>query len=185
MLYQNPDILIRLLEKLATVTINYLNAQIMAGAQVIMLFDTWGGILTPSAYQQFSLKYLAQIANGLIRESNGRKIPIIFFTKNGGQWLELIAENGCDAIGLDWTTDIGQAQDRIGDRVALQGNLDPTILLSNPKLIQNAVRKILIAYGKDSGHVFNLGHGIDPKTPIENVSAMIEAVMLYGEKNEK
>jgi uroporphyrinogen decarboxylase len=180
MLYRQPDILTALLERLTMLTIAYLNAQIKAGARVLMLFDTWGGILTTPAYQQFSLKYLSQIAHGVMREIDGEKIPLIFFTKNGGQWLEKIIDSGCDAIGLDWTVDIKHARALAGNRVALQGNLDPAILFADPEVIQNSVADILRNYGEGSGHVFNLGHGIDPATPIENVSAMIEAVHQFG-----
>ncbi len=185
MLYQQPDVFHTLLQKLTTLTIAYLNAQIKAGADVVMLFDTWGGLLTPSLYRQFSLDYLSQIAAEVVRQKNGRKIPLIFFTKNGGQWLESIANSGCDAVGLDWTTDIGQARRRVGDRVALQGNLDPAILLSNPESISTAAVDILKSYGQGFGHVFNLGHGIDPSTPIENVAALVEAVQNFSIKNEK
>ncbi len=174
--YENPDLLHALLSHLSVITVDYLNAQIEAGADVVMLFDTWGGLLPPKAYQSFSLHYLTEIAQKIHRERNGVKIPVILFTKGGGQYLEAIADSGCDAVGLDWTIDIGSARARIGDRVALQGNLDPAVLLSNPDAVRSAVHEILLAYGGGSGHVFNLGHGIDPQTPVENVAAMIEAV---------
>lgn len=185
MLYSRPDILSALLERLTTLTIAYLNAQVEAGARVLMLFDTWGGILTTTAYQQFSLHYLSQIAQGVTRTVNGEKIPLVFFTKGGGQWLEKIAASGCDGIGLDWTTDIGRARALVGDRVALQGNLDPAILFADPTVIRQAVAEILRNYGEGNGHVFNLGHGIDPATPIDGVSAMIDAVHHLGVKTAK
>lgn len=183
MLYRRPDILDALLTRLMQSTIDYLNAQVRAGARVLMVFDTWGGILTSSAYQQFSLKYLTQIAQQVVREINGEKIPLIFFTKGGGQWLEKIADAGCDALGLDWTTDIGQARARVGDRVALQGNLDPTILFAEPAVVKQSVIDILNSYGSGSGHVFNLGHGIEPETPIESVITLIETVHQYERKS--
>lgn len=180
LLYRHPEILTALLERLTLITIDYLNSQIQAGAQAIMLFDTWGGILPKLAYQEFSLKYLTNIASNLQREKDGQTIPLTFFTKNGGQWLEMIANSGCDAIGLDWTIDIGDARSRMGERVALQGNLDPFILFSTPEKIKSEVQYILQRHGAKGGHVFNLGHGIDKETPIENVKVMIEAVHEFG-----
>jgi len=180
MMYREPDLLHALLTQLAEVTAEYLNAQIEAGADVVMLFDSWGGVLTKEAYQQFSLQYMQRIAEQLTRERDGRRIPIIFFTKNGGQWLELIAEKGCDAVGLDWTADIADARSRVGDRVALQGNLDPSILFSNSSMIEQAVESILQSYGNGTGHIFNVGHGINKETPITSVDAMIKAVRRYG-----
>jgi uroporphyrinogen decarboxylase len=176
MLFQRPDILHALLEKLAQLTTAYLNAQIAAGARVIMLFDTWGGILTPAAYQQFSLHYMSQIARGLHREVNGERIPVVFFTKGGGQWLDKIADAGCDALGLDWTVDIGKARAKVGDRVALQGNLDPALLFADTQTLQAAVTDIIHRFGAGTGHVFNLGHGIDPATPPESVATLINTV---------
>lgn len=176
MLYREPEMMQALLTKLTVLTTHYLNAQIVAGAQAIMVFDTWGGLLTPRGYRQFSLHYMAQIAAGLQREFAGNKIPLIFFTKNGGQWLEVIAESGCDAVGVDWTIDIGAARKRVGERVALQGNLDPAVLLATPSAIRVAITEIMAAYGRYPGHVFNLGHGIDKATPPENVEVMVEAV---------
>lgn len=177
LLYREPAVVTALLERLTTVTIAYLNAQIQAGARVIMLFDTWGGLLNTAAYEQFSLHYLTKIANGLTRVVNGEKIPVIFFTKGGSAWLEKIAKSGCDAVGVDWTIDIGKARQIVKDEVALQGNLDPALLFADPKTIESAVKSILQSYGKAPGHVFNLGHGIDPATPIEGVEAMINAVI--------
>lgn len=180
MLYTDPALLKQLLDKIAQATILYLNAQIAAGVQAIQLFDTWGGVLTEACYQEFSLYYMRQVLHGLKRQVNGEIIPVIFFTKGGGQWLETIAESGCDAVGLDWTTDIGVARQRIGDKVALQGNLDPSVLYAKPEKIRQLVKEIIATYrdaGNDNtGHIFNLGHGIHPDTPIESVTAMIESV---------
>lgn len=176
MLYQRPDLLRRILEVNTTAVIAYLNAQIEAGAQAVMVFDTWGGMLSHAAYREFSLAYLARIIAGLTREHAGARIPNIVFTKGGGSWLESIADLGCDAVGLDWTIDIGSARRRVGSRVALQGNLDPAILLSSPEVIQRETAAILSSFGKGAGHVFNLGHGISQHTPPDSVSALLEAV---------
>jgi uroporphyrinogen decarboxylase len=176
MLYERPDLLHRILEINTQAVITYLNAQIEAGAQAVMLFDTWGGILSHAAYHEFSLAYLRRIIAGLTREREGLRVPNIVFTKGGGGWLENIAAIGCDAVGLDWTVDIGAARARVGMRVALQGNLDPAILLSSPQVVQREAAAILASYGKGSGHVFNLGHGISQHTPPENVAALIETV---------
>jgi len=175
-LYDNPEAMHQLLAKLAKVVTDYLNAQIDAGAQAVQIFDTWGGILTSAAYVEFSLFYMNQIIAGLIRENESRAVPVILFTKNGGQWLETIAESGCDTVGLDWTTDIGQARQRIGNKVALQGNMDPSILYASPNTIRNEVANILGSFGSGSGHVFNLGHGITPEVDPDHVSAFVEAV---------
>jgi len=176
MLYERPDLLHRILEINTQAVITYLNAQIEAGAQAVMLFDTWGGMLSHAAYQEFSLAYLRRIIAGLTREREGLRVPNIVFTKGGGGWLESIAAIGCDAVGLDWTVDIGAARARVGMRVALQGNLDPAILLSSPQAVQREAAAILASYGKGSGHVFNLGHGISQHTPPENVAALIKTV---------
>ena len=176
MLYERPDLLHRILEINTQAVITYLNAQIEAGAQAVMLFDTWGGMLSQAAYHEFSLAYLRRIIAGLTRAREGLRVPSIVFTKGGGGWLESIAATGCDAVGLDWTVDIGAARARVGMRVALQGNLDPAILLSSPQVVQREAAAILASYGKGSGHVFNLGHGISQHTPPENVAALIETV---------
>ena len=165
-----------LLDKLARTVALYLNAQIAAGAQVVMIFDTWGGALSHAAYHEFSLRYLTQVVALLNRERDGRRVPVILFTKGGGQWLEAIAASGCDAIGLDWTTDIGAARARVGDRVALQGNLDPMVLFASPERIRAEVAAVLASYGSGSGHVFNLGHGILPGVDPAHAAAMVEAV---------
>jgi uroporphyrinogen decarboxylase len=176
MLYRAPDILHRLLDVLARSVTRYLDAQRTAGAQALMIFDTWGGILSPHAFRAFSLKYLGDIIKGLGGGPSDGRVPIVLFTKNGGQWLEAIAETGADAIGLDWTTDISDARRRVGQRVALQGNLDPAALYGTPESIRVEVSHIVERYGKGSGHVFNLGHGITPDIDPENVAVLVEAV---------
>ena len=163
-----------LLHKLALSVSAYLIEQIKAGVNVIMLFDTWGGILTPANYQDFSLNYMQQIVQHI--KALYPDIPIILFTKNGGQWLEKMSATGCDALGLDWTCDLGEARKRVGDKVALQGNLDPAVLLTSDSCIREQVKKVLESFGHGSGHIFNLGHGITPDVPPEHVSAMVEAV---------
>lgn len=176
MLYRRPDLLHHILDINARAVVAYLNAQIEAGAQAVMIFDTWGGALSHDAYQEFSLDYMRRIIDGLKKEQDGRVVPSIVFTKGGGGWLESIAETGCNAVGLDWTVNIGDARRRVGDKVALQGNLDPSILFASPDRIRSEVEKILASYGHGSGHVFNLGHGISQFTLPENAAALIEAV---------
>jgi uroporphyrinogen decarboxylase len=176
MLYNNPALMHRLLGKVTDSVIAYLNAQVAAGAQTLMVFDTWGGVLTPWDYQHFSLAYMERIVQGVVRESEGRRVPIILFTKGGGQWVECIARTGCDAIGLDWTVDLGEVRARLQDSVALQGNLDPCVLYASPAHIREAVGKVLESYGQGSGHVFNLGHGITPDVDPEHAAALVEAV---------
>lgn len=176
MLYDAPETLHLLLDKLAQSVTLYLNSQILAGAQAVQIFDTWGGSLSDVAYKEFSLRYMERILKGLIREHAGQQIPVILFTKNGGQWLESMADTGANALGLDWTTDIGNARARVGDRVALQGNMDPTVLYAKPSAIRAEVARILARYGKGTGHVFNLGHGITPEVDPAHAGAFIEAV---------
>ncbi|KPK19147.1 MAG: uroporphyrinogen decarboxylase [Betaproteobacteria bacterium SG8_41] len=176
LLYRRPELLHHILDVNCRAVTAYLNAQIEAGAQAVMLFDTWGGILGTAEFHEFSLRYLQRVVNGLTRERRGERIPNILFTKGGGGWLEEIAASGCDALGLDWTVDIGLARQRVGGRVALQGNLDPAVLLAGPDAIRAGVRSVLSAYGKGDGHVFNLGHGISQYTPPENVSVLVETV---------
>jgi uroporphyrinogen decarboxylase len=176
MLFDRPDLMHKLLDTTARAVTAYLNAQIDAGAQAIQIFDTWGGMLTPRDYREFSLRYMQQIVDGLKRESEGRKVPVILFTKGGGQWLEAMAETGADAIGLDWTTDLGEARARVGNRVALQGNMDPTVLYASPARIREEVATVLESYGSGSGHVFNLGHGIHQHADPEHAAALVEAV---------
>ncbi|MGQ0335977.1 uroporphyrinogen decarboxylase [Halomonas elongata] len=176
MLYDTPDTMHRLLDLLARAVTDYLNAQIRAGAQVVQIFDTWGGALSTPAYEAFSLRYMKQIVDGLIREREGRRVPVILFTKNGGQWLEAQAESGADALGLDWSTELSGARARVGQRVALQGNLDPNVLFAHPRAIRDEVARILASYGSGPGHVFNLGHGISQFTDPERVTAFVEAL---------
>jgi len=182
MAYARPDLLHHILETTAQTVIQYLNAQIMAGAQAVMIFDSWGGALSHNAYTEFSLNYMQKIVNGLIKTNDGRKVPSIVFTKGGGLWLEAQAEIGSDALGLDWTVDIGSARKRVGDKVALQGNLDPAILLSTPEAIEKEVISVLASYGKGDGHVFNLGHGITQWTPPENAAAMLTAIRAHSQQ---
>lgn len=182
MAYIRPDLLHRILDITAQTVIAYLNAQIAAGAQAVMIFDSWGGALSHNAYREFSLQYMEKIVAGLTRENEGRVVPRIVFTKGGGLWLEAQAGIGADALGLDWTVDIGEARRRVGDKVSLQGNLDPAILLSTPEAIEKEVAAILASYGKGSGHVFNLGHGITQWTQPENAAAMLEAVRKHSQQ---
>ena len=176
MMFERPELVDQLLETIAKSVTGYLNAQIAAGAQTVMIFDTWGGALTPADYLRFSLKPMQNIVRSLTRENEGRKVPVILFTKNGGQWLEAMSETGADALGLDWTTDLSDARKRVGDRVALQGNLDPSVLYASPDHIRAEVGKVLASFGEGDGHVFNLGHGIHPGINPEHVAAMIESV---------
>ncbi|QOL26613.1 uroporphyrinogen decarboxylase [Thalassotalea sp. LPB0316] len=177
MMFAEPQTLHLLLDKLADSVIEYLNAQIAAGAQSVMVFDTWGGVLSPRDYNDFSLQYMAKIVDGLKRENEGRKVPVTLFTKNGGMWLEKIAATGCDGVGLDWTIDIENAVARVGDKVALQGNMDPSMLYAPKERIEQEVAKILAGFGdKGTGHVFNLGHGIHPDVNPEHAGHFIEAV---------
>ena len=183
MLYNRPDLMHHILAINARAVAEYLNAQIDAGAQAVMVFDSWGGALADGAYQEFSLQYMQQVVSLLKRrrdgDPDGVKIPAIVFTKGGGQWIEQIADIGADAVGLDWTVNLSQARKLVGHKVGLQGNLDPAILFASPEQIRAEVHKVLDAYGKPAagnGHVFNLGHGISQFTPPENVAAMVEAV---------
>ena len=176
MLYEDPASMHALLDVTAQAVTQYLNAQIAAGAQAVMIFDTWGGALTTRDYKAFSLNYMQQIIEGLTRENEGRKVPVIMFSKGGCQWLEDQANAGADALGLDWTLDIGLARKRVGDKVALQGNMDPTVLYASPERIREEVAFILESYGKGSGHVFNLGHGIHQHVKPEHAGAFVDAV---------
>jgi len=183
MLYSRPDLMHHILSTNAQAVAAYLNAQIDAGAQAVMIFDSWGGALADGAYQTFSLDYMRQVVSLLKREKDGVKIPAIVFTKGGGQWIEQIADTGADAVGLDWTANLTRARAAVGHKVALQGNLDPAILFANPEQIVAEVHKVLDAFGKPqdgNGHVFNLGHGISQFTPPESVSVMVEAVHSYS-----
>lgn len=176
LLFSDPDTLHKLLDTTAQSVISYLNAQVEAGAQSLMVFDTWGGVLAPANYKEFSLRYMQQIVDGLTREAQGRKVPVVLFTKNGGQWLDIMADTGCDGLGVDWTTDLADARARTGDRVALQGNLDPSVLYGSPESIRVEVQRVLDSYGKGPGHVFNLGHGIHQHVNPEHLGVMVEAV---------
>ncbi|MGP1957997.1 MAG: uroporphyrinogen decarboxylase [Arsenophonus sp.] len=176
MMYTEPKVLHLLLDKLAKSIILYLNAQINAGVQSLMIFDTWGGILTGRDYYQFSLYYMHQIIDGLMREKEGYKVPVTLFTKGGCQWLEAMAETGCDALSIDWMTDIKEARLRVGDKVGLQGNMDPSILYASKERIKYEVKIILKKFGKGNGHVFNLGHGIHHDTLPDNVKYFINLV---------
>ncbi len=176
MMFDRPDLMHALLGKLADSVTSYLNAQIAAGAQAVMIFDTWGGVLSPRDYEEFSLSYMERIIAGLTRENEGRKVPVIMFTKSGGQWLGRMAQSGCDALGVDWTTDLADARVQVKDRVALQGNMDPCILYSSPERIREEVGRVLNSYGHGPGHVFNLGHGIHPNVNPEHAGVMIDAV---------
>lgn len=176
MMFSDPDSLHLLLDKLADSVIAYLNAQVESGAQALMIFDTWGGVLTPRDYKQFSLNYMQKIVDGLIRQADGRKIPVTLFTKNGAQWLDLMADTGADCLGVDWTIDLSKARSMVGDKVALQGNMDPAILYGSPERIKEEVAIILKSYGHGSGHVFNLGHGIHQFVDPENAGVFINAV---------
>ena len=173
-MYLEPKAIHSLLTKLAKTIAAYLEAQILAGVNALMIFETWGGILTTPNYIDFSLNYMEAIVKQI--KTKYPNIPIILFTKGGGQWLQQMANTGCDALSLDWTCDLTLARESVGQKVALQGNLDPAVLLTNPECIRNEVKKILAAYGKGTGHVFNLGHGITPDISPQNVAAMVDAV---------
>lgn len=176
MRFAEPATLHELLDRTARSVIAYLNAQVEAGAQSLMIFDTWGGVLSPADYREFSLRYMQQIVDGLTRQAEGRKVPVVLFTKNGGQWLDIMADTGCDGLGVDWTTDLAVARRLTGDRVALQGNLDPSTLYGDAQTIRNAVARVLESYGDAPGHVFNLGHGIHQHVDPEHLGIMVEAV---------
>jgi uroporphyrinogen decarboxylase len=176
LMFDEPALAHQLLAKTARAVTLYLNAQIAAGAQAIMIFDTWGGVLTARDYKEFSLRYMQEIIANLTREAGGRRVPVILFTKGGGPWLETIAASGCDAVGLDWTCDLGAARQRVGDKVALQGNMDPSVLYASPARIRVEVEAILASYGRGTGHVFNLGHGIHTGINPDHVAALVEAV---------
>ena len=185
MMYADPQILHALLGKLADSVILYLNAQIKAGAQAVMVFDTWGGVLAHEEYKTFSLQYMQKIVEGLIRENEGRKVPVTLFTKGGGLWLEAIADTGCDAVGLDWTVDIRDAKKRVGHKVALQGNMDPSVLYAPAARIEQEVKNILAGFGEGSGHVFNLGHGIHQDVPTESPKVFVNAIHEFSKQYHK
>ncbi|MGE5148628.1 MAG: uroporphyrinogen decarboxylase [Rhodospirillaceae bacterium] len=187
MLYARPDLLERILEVNADAVAAYLNAQIDAGAQAVMIFDSWGGVLADGAFQRFSLHYTERVLQRLKRDADGRRVPRIVFTKGGGGWLEEIAAAGPEVVGVDWTVDLGAARRRIGDRVALQGNLDPCVLFAPPERIETEVRRCLDSYAAGApdgatGHIFNLGHGISQFTPPEHVTALVDAVHAHSRR---
>jgi uroporphyrinogen decarboxylase len=176
MLYERPALLHRILETNTRAVAALLNAQIEAGVNVLMIFDTWGGSLSAASYREFSLEYIQRVLSQLRRNSGAARIPVIVFTKGGAAWLERIAATGCDCVGLDWSIDLGDARRRIGADAALQGNIDPAVLLASPEVIRREVQKALESFGRGSGHVFNLGHGVPQLTPPENVAALVAAV---------
>lgn len=176
MMYSRPDLLHKILDVNAQAVTAYLNEQIAHGAQAVQIFDTWGGVLSDVAFQAFSLRYMKQIISSLKRENEGRRVPVIVFTKGGGQWLESMAQSGADALGLDWTTNIAQARARVGDKVALQGNFDPFALFGTPDAIKAEAARILADFGNGSGHVFNLGHGINQHAAPEHAKILVDTV---------
>jgi len=189
MLYSRPDLMHRILAVNAVAVTAYLNAQIDAGAQAVMVFDSWGGVLADGAFQKFSLDYTRQVVAGLKREAEGRRVPVIVFTKGGGPWLEQIASIGADVVGLDWTVNLGAARQQVGARVALQGNLDPNALFAPPEAVVREAVAVLDSFGRPQradggwdGHIFNLGHGISQYTPPERVAALVEAVHAHSRR---
>ncbi len=182
LMYQQPDLLHQLLETVAHSVTDYLNAQIAAGVQAVMIFDTWGGVLTTRDYASFSLRYMQQIVDGLNKGNGDDRIPVILFTKGGGLWLEQMADTGCDALGLDWSIEIGEARKRVGDKVALQGNMDPAMLRAPNERIREEVKHILNSYGEGSGHIFNLGHGITPDIDPAKVEVYVDAVHEFSRR---
>jgi uroporphyrinogen decarboxylase len=182
MLYSRPELLHRILEVNAKTTLQYLNAQIQAGAQAVMIFDSWGGVLGDGLFQEFSLAYTRKVVDGLMRHNDGRDVPVIVFTKGGAQWIEQIAASGCNAVGLDWTANLAQIRQRTGDSVALQGNLDPMALFGGDAAIRKQARRVIDDFGVvgKGGHVFNLGHGISQFTPVSAVTALVAEVHTYS-----
>lgn len=176
MMAEAPIILHNLLDILAQAVCAHLNAQIEAGVQAVMVFDTWGGMLDTQNYEEFSLYYIRQLTSGLLRHYNNKRIPVILFTKGGSRWLEQMAQGGCDMIGVDWEIPLHEARSRVGKLVALQGNLNPACLKEPPEVIREEAARVLDSYGRGSGHVFNLGHGITPDVPPEHVKVLVEAV---------
>lgn len=177
MMYDSPNLMHDLLSILADAVADYLSSQIRSGADAVQIFDTWGGILGYSEYQTFSLSYMKHIVSKLKSQQDTKDVPVILFTKNGGQWLDVIADSGTDCVGIDWTTDIAVAKSQIGNKVSLQGNMDPAVLYASPKIIRQEVLKILDNYGSCPGHIFNLGHGITPGVHPDNVKAFVDAVV--------
>jgi uroporphyrinogen decarboxylase len=179
MIYNAPDLLHGLLRNLTNIISRYLNMQVEAGARVLMVFDSWGGLLSPDAFRQFSLQYYKEIARSVYREYNGEKIPLIFFSKDSPEMLDELADSGCNALGIDWKIEMNEARMEVGDRVALQGNLDPAVMLSTPNSVIEEAKKVIDSYGRGVGHVFNLGHGIDRHTPPENMQVLVDTVHSY------
>jgi len=189
MLYARPDLMHRILAVNAAAVAAYLNAQIDAGAQAVMVFDSWGGVLADGAFQRFSLDYTRRVVQGLKREHAGQRVPCIVFTKGGGPWVEEIADIGADVVGLDWTANLGAARARVGQKVALQGNLDPNVLFAPPEVVAREAVAVLDSFGRPQradggwdGHIFNLGHGISQFTPPEHVSALVDAVHAHSRR---
>jgi uroporphyrinogen decarboxylase len=189
LLYGRPDLMHRILDINARAVTTYLNAQIAAGAQAVMVFDSWGGVLADGAFQRFSLDYTRRVVQGLQREKDGQRIPIIVFTKGGGIWLEQIASCGADVVGVDWTVNLADARRRVGHQVALQGNLDPAVLFAPPEAVAREGVAVLDSFGRPQradggwdGHIFNLGHGISQHTPPEHVSALVEALHAHSRR---
>jgi uroporphyrinogen decarboxylase len=181
LMFENPKHMHQLLDVLADTIIDYLNGQIEAGADSVMIFDTWGGSLSKECYENFSLKYMQKIVAGIHRQYEGRKIPVTLFTKGGGAWLEQMAATGCDALGLDWTVELGDAEKRVGSQVALQGNLDPSVLYATPEVVEAEVKKVLDQFKGKTGHVFNLGHGITPDVNPDNMKVLVDTVHSYSQ----
>lgn len=180
LMYQDPQAMHHLLQVLTTITIDYLNAQIESGAQAIMIFDTWGGVLSRACYREFSLQYMQQIVEGIHKNYQQATVPSIIFTKNGGQWLDLQAQIGADACGVDWTWDLSTAVKQVAGKVSLQGNLDPCALYAKPEVIKSHVKQVLAAAKNARGHVFNLGHGIHPQVNPDNLKVMVDAVHQFS-----
>ncbi len=192
LMYRRPDLMHRILEINAQAVIQYLNAQIEAGAQAVMVFDSWGGVLADGAFQAFSLAYTRRVVEGLKREQGGQRIPSIVFTKGGGQWLESVAACGADVVGLDWTTDLGAARARVADKVALQGNIDPMVLFGGEQAVRAEVRRTLDRFGSPKrpdggwgGHVLNLGHGLNQHTPPDAVAALVDEAHRHSGRNQQ
>jgi len=182
LIFEQPELAHQLLGKLADAVTDYLNAQIRAGAQAVQIFDTWGGALPWAEYREFSLAYMQRIIAGLIRENEGRRIPVILFSKGCGHQLGAIADSGCDAAGVDWTMRLSEARGYCDDRIALQGNMDPAILLTNPETIRRYAKQTLADFGDGPGHIFNLGHGITPDVPPEHLACLVAAVHEFSGK---
>ena len=187
MMYQRPDLLKQILEITANATAIYLNEQIKAGAQAVMIFDSWGGVLPDGLFQQFSLAYTQKVIDSLTRQHEGEDIPVIAFTKGGGLWIDQIANTGADAVGLDWTMSLARARQVTGDKVALQGNIDPMALFGTEESLRQEARRVIDDFGHvgAGGHVFNLGHGISQFTNPEQVAVLVDEVHNYSKQYHK